>query len=111
ARQLREGSDDRARHHQLDIVMRMVGFLAEEIEPATGIDTVSRPDPVLALVPAAERDVDAAAKRDLIIDDDDFLMMARAEGDCVVGAIVDIRWGPHAPFPARKRLAFRREEN
>src|SRR5690606_16622540 len=82
SRQLCEGSDDRARHHQLDIVVRMIRFLAEEIEPATGIDTVPRPDPMLALVPAAERDVDAAAKGDLIIDDDNFLVMAGAEGDC-----------------------------
>ena len=56
------------------------------------------------------RQVDAAAERQLVVDDDDLLMMRGADGMVVVEAEADASRHAPAQAPARERIALERVE-
>ena len=54
--------------------------------------------------------IDAAAERELIVDDDDLLMMRAADGMTIVEAESHVRVHPPAQPPSRQRVALERVE-
>ena len=62
-------------------------------------------------VPAAHGQVDAAAIRDVVVDDDELLVMRRADGQVTVEQDLDALRFARAEDPARKELAVHRVED
>ena len=86
-----ETGRNRARHHRLDFVIRRVG-LARGCRPRRLLDSMS------GRVPAMARQIDAAAERQLVVHDDDFLMVGAAYGMAVVETESDVsRHSPSEP--------------
>ncbi len=83
AREIAEGGGGGTVDHHLHIVERPVG-LASRVD-AKGIAGV-----VVGSVPAADRDVEAAAEGKPVVDGDDLLMVGGTERDAVVQAEVDV---------------------
>ena len=63
-----------------------------------------------ARIPAMARQIDAAAERQLIVDNDDLLMMASADGMVIVEPESHAARHPPSQPPARERIAFERVE-
>ena len=67
-------------------------------------------EPVRARVPAMAGQIDAAAERELVVDDDDLLMVRAADGMAIVEAEPDAARHPPAEPPSRERIALERVE-
>ena len=67
-------------------------------------------EPMRARVPAMAGQIDAAAERELIVDDDDLLMVDAADGMAVVEAEPDASRHAPAEPPSRERIALERVE-
>ena len=61
-------------------------------------------------IPAVPRQIDAAAERQLIIDNDNLLMMGSADGMVIVEPESHAARHPPSQPPARIRIAFERVE-
>ena len=103
AREHAEARRRRARHHGLDFVVRPIR-LAERCLPRRFLG------PVRARVPAMARQIDAAAERQLIVDDDDLLMVQAPTG--WRSSKPNRTRSRHAPAepPSRERIALERVE-
>ena len=104
ARPLAERSRGLALDDHLHIVHRQI-LLVVRIA-ATWFGGVMRRD-----IPPAHRQVDAAAVRDVVVDDDEFLVMRRAERQMTVEQNLDALRCAMAEDEARKELPVHRVEH
>ncbi len=65
---------------------------------------------MVARVPPVSRQIDAAAKRQLIVNHDDLLVMARADWMVIIESEADPAWHTPSHPPARQRFTLERVE-
>ena len=98
-----ESGRRRATQHRLHLVIRPVR-LAQRRRPGRLVG------PVCGGVPPMPGQVDAAAERQGVVDDDDLLVMGAADRMVVVEAESHLSGHPPAEPPSRQRIAFERVE-
>jgi hypothetical protein len=104
ARALREHLRRFTVDHHLHVVHGNVG-------PVLRIDAARIRRAVLLRVPAAQREIHAAAERDLVVDHDGLLVVRGAERQMTVEQDVDAARLPPAEHPLREELALRGVEH
>ena len=104
ARKLRQRERGVAVDHHLDVVERPIG-LAGRIEPMRIVD------PVLAGIPAADRQIEPAGECERIVDHDDLLVLRGAGRHRIVETEAHARRRIPAERERRERLALQRIEH